>query len=397
MLNFHFFAYAALGKGLSGGDRIFIELARRWSSQNTVKIYLWKEGYQICKKQNLTASPVQFKIASMEPWWRMGFLINYFARIIQGIITAFSLKVQNHEKTIIYSASEFWMDSIPAFILKKRFPKIKWLAAWYQTAPNPLKGFSQKDRKDKYRLNAFAYWFMQLGVKKLVSKFSDFVIVNNGEEKNQFKNLTKKKKVIVCLGAVDLDKITAYQKNNPQLSKIYDGVFQGRFHPQKGVIELIDIWKKVVTKNPAANLAMIGDGPLMAKVRQKIRQEKLEKNIKVFGFIFDGDKKYRIFSQSKIVLHPSFYDSGGMASAEAMAFGLPGVCFNLSSLKSYYPKGMLKAKVEDLNDFSTKISLLLTDKILYNKMSFQSKEEIKNSWSWNARAAQILNSVQNPI
>ena len=38
------FALAAYGKGLSGGDRIFIEFARRWSKNFPVEIYVWKEG-----------------------------------------------------------------------------------------------------------------------------------------------------------------------------------------------------------------------------------------------------------------------------------------------------------------------------------------------------------------
>ena len=55
-------------------------------------------------------------------------------------------------------------------------------------------------------------------------------------------------------------------------SKKYDAVFIGRFHPQKGVLELIDIWKRVVNKKPQAKLAMIGDGPLMKKVQLKIKK-----------------------------------------------------------------------------------------------------------------------------
>ncbi len=49
--NIHIFANAALGKGLSGGDRIFIEFAKRLSIDNPVIIQVREEGYQICQKQ----------------------------------------------------------------------------------------------------------------------------------------------------------------------------------------------------------------------------------------------------------------------------------------------------------------------------------------------------------
>lgn len=391
-MKFLFFAYAALGRGLSGGDRIFIELSRRWSKKFPVTVYLWKEGYEICKTQGLTKTSVNFEISSMEPWWRMGFIINYFARIILGTYKGLTLRLSNDPSNIIYSASEFWMDSFPCFFLKLRFPKIKWVAAWYQTAPNPLTGFSAGSREEKYLLSAFLYWFVQLPAKIIISKFADFVIVNNDDEKKQFPDLNKKNRVLVCLGAVDLNKIKRFKSSNTK--KIYDGVFQGRLHPQKGILELVDIWKKVILKIPGAKLAIIGDGPLMTELKSKIKGLKLEKNITVFGYLFDGPEKYKIFSQSRVVVHPAFYDSGGMAAAEAMAFGLPGVCFDLTSLKTYYPKGMLKAKIEDISDFSNKALTLLTDKDLYHKMSHESEAVITKFWSWDKRANEIIKKIK---
>src|SRR5207244_1921043 len=97
-----------------------------------------------------------------------------------------------------------------------------------------------------------------------------------------------------------------------------------------------------------AKLAIIGDGPLMNAVRNKIRKLHLEQNIELLGYLSDGDRKYSIFNNSKIVVHTSFYDSGGMAAAEAMSFGLPCVAFNLKAYGSYFPKAMLKVKIGDI-------------------------------------------------
>jgi glycosyltransferase involved in cell wall biosynthesis len=175
------------------------------------------------------------------------------------------------------------------------------------------------------------------------------------------------------------------------LSKIYDAVFQGRFHPQKGVVELIEIWRRVVEKIPEAKLVMIGDGPLMKNVKLKIKNLKLESNIELLGYVFDGDEKYKTFSQSKIVVHPALYDSGGMASAEAMAFGLPCVGFNLKSYISYYPKGMIKVKVGDLNAFSDTIIRLLRDERFRNRIGGEAENVVKKDWSWEKRSEELLN------
>lgn len=392
-LNFHFFALGAYGKGISGGDRIFIELSRRWSKKYPVTIYLWTEGYEMCKRQGLSGKKISFKVSLMKPWRDFGFLINYVARIFEGIRIGLTLKLENNKDMVVYSASEFWMDSLPTFILKIRFPKITWVASWFQTAPNPIKGFAEGERRKRYRLSALFYWLVQLPIKPLIHKYSDFVLVNNDSEKKQFPHLTKKGRTIVVLGAVDLEKIDKYIKKYRKVKKIYDAVFQGRFHPQKGVIELIDIWKKVVEKMPKVRLAMIGDGPLMDQAKTKIKDLSLEKNIKLFGYLFDGEEKYKIFAQSKIVVHPAFYDSGGMASSEAMAFGLPVVGFNLKSYESYYPKGMVKVEIGNLDAFANEIVKLLKNSERRNKIAREGLRMLKENWSWNKRAREVLRSL----
>lgn len=385
----YIFALAAYGLGISGSDRIFIEFARRWSKDALVKIFVSEEGYQMCQRQNLN-SHIKFLISKMNVWEKLGFTINYLARIIEGARIGLTLKLGNSDKTIIYSASEFWMDCLPAFFLKLRFKKIKWAAAWYQTAPNPFKGFSEGERRQKYRLKAFVYWLFQQPVKFLIGKCADFVLVNNEEEKKQFPPLNNKGKALVILGAVDIKTIEKWRILFQNLPKVYDAVFQGRFHPQKGVLEMVDIWRIVADKKNGAKLIMIGDGPLMEQVKAKIRSENLGRNVKLTGYLFDGEEKYKIFSQSKLVVHPAFYDSGGMAAAEAMAFGLPAIGFDLKSFQSYYPRGMIKVKIGDLKLFAKTILELLDNKDKRDEIGKNALNMINKSWSWDKRAQDVL-------
>ncbi len=227
----------------------------------------------------------------------------------------------------------------------------------------------------------------------MINKFTTFVLVNNEDEKLNFPKLNKMGRAIIVYGAVDLEQIRKWKVKFKKLPKIYDAVFQGRFHPQKGVIELIDIWRYVVDQKSDARLIMIGDGPLMKKIELKIKKLKLEKNIILTGFLFDGEVKYKIFSQSKTVLHPSFYDSGGMAAAEAMAFGLPCIGFDLNSYKSYYPKGMIKVDVGNLKEFSNKVISLLNDRQIRSRVGTEGLDMIKKNWSWDKRAEEIFNEI----
>lgn len=392
-MKIYIFALAAHGQGISGSDRIFIEFARRWSKSSEVSIYVWEEGYQMCQRQHLEISNVKFLISKMDTWRKFGFVFNYLARIVEGVRLGLTLRIKNPQNSIVYSASEFWMDSIPAWILKLRFPKIKWVAAWYQTAPKPWVGFAEGERGNSYKFSAFVYWFVQLPIKTLINKFAYLCLVNNENERLNLPRLNKMGRVIIVYGAVDLEQIRKWKAKFKKLPKIYDAVFQGRFHPQKGVVELIDIWKYVVDQRSDAKLIMIGDGPLMKKIKIKIKNLNLENNIILKGFLFDGEDKYKIFSQSKIVLHPSFYDSGGMAAAEAMAFGIPCVGFDLDSYKSYYPKGMIKVEIGNLEEFANTILSLLNDQLMRNRIGTEGFEMIKKNWSWDKRAKEIFNEI----
>lgn len=393
MKEFRIFAVAALGKGLSGGDRIFIEFAKRLRLKHKVIIHVWREGWEMCQRQGLTKG-VTFELINVDRWCKLGFIPCYLARIIKAVCPPFFINLESGRDMVLYSASEFWMDSLPAFILKLRFPKTRWVAAWFQTAPNPLAGFSEGEREKVYRLSAFYHWFMQLPIKPIIANFADLVLVNNELERKQFSQLEKKGKTMVVLGAINTKDIKSFQSQNKNLPKIYDAVFQGRFHPQKGVVELLSIWKLVTEQLPNAKIAMIGDGPLMENVKIEIKKLKLTENVKIFGYLFDGPKKYRIFSQSKLVVHPAFYDSGGMAAAEAMAFGLPCVGFNLDSYKSYYPKGMVKVKIGDLKDFAKTILDLLSSKQKREAIGKEAQKMIQENWSWDQRVNQLIKKLR---
>lgn len=214
----------------------------------------------------------------------------------------------------------------------------------------------------------------------MANKFADIIFITSKPEAEYFPH----KKIVIIHGGVDL----SHSQKQTKYKKKYDGIFIGRLHPQKGVLELVDIWKILTQKLPQANLAIIGDGILNQAIKEKIRRLNLLKNIKMFGFQI-GQKKYKLIQQSKIIVHPATYDSGGMAAADAMAFGLPGVSFDLPALKTYYPQGVIKTPLNQKHIFADNIYKLLTNKKFYSQTSFQAKKLIYKHWNWQNQAKHI--------
>ena len=139
-------------------------------------------------------------------------------------------------------------------------------------------------------------------------------------------------------------------------------------------------------------MIIIGNGAQKDLVKNKIESKKLSRNIKLRGFL-DGELKHQIFQQSKLIVHPAIYDSGGMASAEGMAWGLPGVSFDLEALKTYYPKGMIKTPEGDTVGFAKNILKLLDNEKLYKKTSGDAYKLIREVWDWKKRAYKIYKAV----
>lgn len=389
---------------LSGGDRIFIELARRWAQRgHSINIFASREGGIVCSRYDLDKGENIHLIRwsgrkdNKHEFSLLFSVLVYVYRTVEGSFKAIKLSEKaNDSKSIIFSSSPFWPDLVPSLLMKKRTKEARLIVGFYLFAPNPLRGGYRTWYKNKFRFSTFkdwsralVLWINHLPVYWLVKKYADVVFVTNEMDRHRF--ITRKlvsDRVIAVQGGVDTK--TPMLVKEPK-NKEYDAVFIGRFHPQKGVLELIDIWGYICQMRKNAKLAMIGNGPLEKDVEQRIDDFGLRRNVNLYGFK-DGVEKIRIFKASRVVLHPAVYDSGGMAACEAMICGLPGVSFDLPALKTYYPRGMIKTPVGDLKKFAENIISLLEDKELYEKTR---KDAIDwaQSWDWDKRADKILDKI----
>jgi len=392
-------------RGLSGGDRIFTEFTKGWQKQLEITLCGSTEAIHLAKKNGVagikfictSSTTRKIKYRSIQKITKIGYMFKHILiNSFRGLLSIFSNRKIFLKYDYVYSVSDFYPDLIPALFLKLYQPKIKWIAGYYLFAPNPFA--KNSPYKGKARIKGFLYYLMQIPSYHLVRQIADYVFVTSEPDVKKFITQRRNKnKIIVVQGGVNIKPSEEYLKSDkviPVKLRKYDACFIGRFHYQKGVLELIDIWQKVVKVKPNAFLAMIGNGESELRVREKIKKYKLKTNIDLLGFL-DGEKKYSIFKQSKIILHPATFDSGGMAAAEAMAWGLPGVSFDLESLKTYYPSGMIKTKCYNLQEFAENIFSLLDDEKYYQKISKEAHEMIIRIWNWKTRTNLIYQKVFN--
>ncbi|RZD16868.1 MAG: glycosyltransferase [Candidatus Acididesulfobacter guangdongensis] len=386
------------GKMMSGGDRIWIELTKNLTKTLNIVLFTSEEGLLLLKKSQKKEANISIIKTDKEFEYNnlysiLGLIKMQIRRTYKGIkyISANIDIIKNSD--FIYSSSDFYPDFLPAFFAKIINKKIKWVAGFYLFAPFPL--FRNTPYKGIHRVKGLLYWFMQLPSYFIVKYFADYVFVTSEPDIKRFHFKKKNKSRILAIkGGIDISESEKYLKFNDNIIPLdkrkYDACFVGRFHAQKGCLELIDIWSNVNNKKKL-KLVLIGDGELRHEIENKVAKLSLQNQIDILGFL-DGKDKYEIFKQSKLMIHPAIYDSGGMAMAEGMAFGLPGMSFDLEALKSYYPKGVIKIPCFDIDAFANAIISLLENEKLYKEFSKEAYKYAK-TWDWRERANYIYKQV----
>ena len=380
-LDINVIANSMVSKGMSGGDRIFIELCRRWGELgHNIHLYVSETGYEVCEDNKLKAN---YHIISRFAASRYGLILSYTLRILKALISVQSAQ----EGSIIYSSSDFLPDTVPAYMMKKK-NKGRWVAGLYLIAPNPFQGPPLGIRG--HGIRSLLYFLSQKVSILLMKQCADLIWVPN----NDTKEFLKKKGLPYCRirvinAGVDMRQVSEAQAKN----KVYDACFVGRFHSQKGIFDLIRIWEYVCTKRRNAKLALIGYGSAdwRNKLFSELYRKGLEENIDFLGFI--GDKeKFEVLKSSKVFVFPSIYESWGLVACEAMACGLPVVAYDLPVFREIFPRGMVTIRIGDSKAFADEVIDLLENDDRREKLGKEALE-IASKYDWYNVAKETLSHL----
>jgi len=178
-MTIHFFAINNIGKGLSGGDSIWINLAKRWDN-----VMIWGSISAIETYQQEGGKGV-YSVASMyEPknkFSKWGVFCNTLVKLFMGVKYVIKNKSFFNDGDIIYSVSDFYPDFIPCLLLKLCGANIKWVAGFYLFAPPPWSSTYRTDR-----LRGLGYWLSQRASYPLIKRFADCVFMTSDIDKDKF-------------------------------------------------------------------------------------------------------------------------------------------------------------------------------------------------------------------
>ena len=144
---------------------------------------------------------------------------------------------------------------------------------------------------------------------------------------------------------------------------------------------------KAVKKNRNLKLTIIGEGSQRKIIENKIKELKLENNIKITGFISQEEIK-NYYNKASLLINTSYEESFGLVLLEAASYGIPSLAFS-SALGAKEIIGENFGKIidnRDLNKMSkaivdyTKGSLIFNyDEIRKHAKNYYT-ETVKNNW-----------------
>ncbi|MEM3536753.1 MAG: glycosyltransferase, partial [Candidatus Bathyarchaeia archaeon] len=218
-----------------------------------------------------------------------------------------------------------------------------------------------------------------------VSNFTAKVLVGAG---------VLKSKICVSGNAINSDFIEAVTPYCGQ--RQFHGVFVGRIAVEKGIFDLLLVWKEVVKVKKDAQLLIIGSGLELSFLRKKIAALDLQKNVRVFGRCEDKEL-YSLLKSCKVFIFPSLFEGWGIAVAEALTCGLPVVAYDIPALREVFGKckSVFLVPVKDVWGMSSAILKILNkNKKEFGKLSFNSKVYSRR-FSWEKIAKKDLKFLRS--
>ena len=151
----------------------------------------------------------------------------------------------------------------------------------------------------------------------------------------------------------------------------------GRLVPRKSIQDLIEVVKAI--NCPNLKLLIIGDGPEKPGLESLSKRLSISDKIIFFGNVTD-EEKFQLLNISDIYVSSSQHEGFGIVFLEAMASGLPVVCYNNGGQNDFLvdSKTGFLIQVGDLEKFTLCIRNLRKNLELRMRMSQFNKTYVEN-------------------
>lgn len=162
----------------------------------------------------------------------------------------------------------------------------------------------------------------------------------------------------------------------------------GRIAFEKKFDKIITNIKDLVKINNKIKFMLVGDGPDLEKLKEFVKELKIEDNVIFTGLVMYDDipMYYQAFD---LMTSYSTFETQGLTIIEALASSLPVVCINDASFRSMVQNNFNGYLFNTDDEFKKYVLKLMSDKELYDTLSINAKNSTY-SYSKEVFASNVL-------
>lgn len=239
--------------------------------------------------------------------------------------------------------------------------------------------------KSEMLANKFTYKLM-----KVYNKCDLCFAVNKEVARIYFEEYHYKTMPRVLLNATDMEPVEDNNKTYKGLDKKYNikwnvkvFLFVGRLNILKNILFIVDSLSVLKQKKPSLKFKMlfVGVGQDEDKLKERIKELNLEKEVLLVGKIEDRIELASIYKRADLFLFPSVYDASSLVQIEAASQKTPGVFLKNTATSSTITdnvNGFLSE--ETVGAYSDKIIEVMGNKELYKKVSNNAYYDLYRTW-----------------
>jgi glycosyltransferase involved in cell wall biosynthesis len=221
---------------------------------------------------------------------------------------------------------------------------------------------------------------------------ADRIICYTEEEKKEMEMLgVDGRKICVIHNGIDTGLFRPAEKRG-------DGsrlLWIGRFVPGKGVSYLIDGFAEAVKAKESLRLEMVGRGPQLGAIREKIHALGLDDRITIKEYL-PNEELPAVYRNSDIFILSSLTEGVPRTMLEAMSCGLPVICTDLPQLRRIVDGCGLLVPLRDSKALANAILRVSSDPGLAQSMGSCGRERVVRDFSWDEtvrKTLQLYNEV----
>lgn len=243
---------------------------------------------------------------------------------------------------------------------------------------------SQKSILDRPRMSLLKYGLKRASLVHAVSSYmkkvatrlgaKDVVVIPNGVDTSKFKPMDKQK-------------LREKHGYSPKESII---ISTSRLTPKNGMDDLIRAAARVCQEFSNIRLVIIGEGVQRPELERLIRELKLEGMVELPGSV-PNVQIPEYLNLADIFVRPALDEGFGISFIEAMACQLPVIGSAVGGILDVIQDGRngLMVAPGDIDDITQKITTLLLDKELGQRLADGGYKTVQQKFTWQAVLKQI--------